>query len=86
MTSQLGDATSGCLSAGAHFNPFSKTHGAPSDTNRHVGDLGNIQSNSSGVASFSFTDKVITLNGPFSIIGRSVVVHAVRSSVYQFAM
>ena len=55
-----------------------KKHGAPSDSERHFGDLGNIQSISSGIAKFSFTDKLLTLNGPFSIIGRSVVVHAVR--------
>ncbi|THH05503.1 hypothetical protein EW145_g4745 [Phellinidium pouzarii] len=73
---QLGDATSGCTSAGPHFNPLGKTHGAPSDSNRHVGDLGNIQSDASGVASLSFSDKLLSLNGPFSIVGRSVVVHA----------
>ena len=55
-----------------------KKHGAPSDSERHFGDLGNIQRNSSGIAKFSFTDKLLTLNVPFSIIGRSVVVHAVR--------
>ncbi|KAH8114726.1 superoxide dismutase [Phellopilus nigrolimitatus] len=73
---QLGDVTSGCISAGPHFNPLGKTHGAPSDSNRHIGDLGNIQSNASGIAAFSFSDKLLSLNGPFSIVGRSVVVHA----------
>ena len=67
------------MSSGAHFNPFNANHGAPSDKERHVGDLGNIESNSSGVAAFSFTDKAISLNGPLSVIGRTLVVHAVRS-------
>lgn len=31
---QFGDATNGCLSAGAHFNPTGNTHGAPEDENR----------------------------------------------------
>ncbi|OBZ71420.1 Superoxide dismutase [Cu-Zn] [Grifola frondosa] len=71
-----GDLSAGCASAGAHFNPFGKTHGSPSATARHVGDLGNIESNPDGVASFVFRDSLISLNGPLSIVGRAVVVHA----------
>lgn len=67
--SELGDLSGGCLSTGAHFNPFNKFHGAPTDSTRHVGDLGNIASDEHGVATFSFTDDVISLNGPKSIIG-----------------
>ncbi|CAN6649815.1 superoxide dismutase [Cu-Zn] [Trichomonascus vanleenenianus] len=73
---QFGDNTNGCTSAGPHFNPFSKTHGAPTDEVRHVGDLGNVETDSKGVAKGSFQDKVITLFGANSIIGRSLVVHA----------
>ncbi|RDX49886.1 hypothetical protein OH76DRAFT_1438193 [Lentinus brumalis] len=71
-----GDLSNGCTSAGPHFNPFERTHGAPTDINRHVGDLGNIAADSKGVAAFSFEDTLISLNGPLSIIGRTVVVHA----------
>ncbi|KAF7365159.1 NAD(P)-bd-dom domain-containing protein [Mycena venus] len=73
---QSGDLTDGCLSAGPHFNPFSKNHGAPSDTERHVGDLGNIKTDEAGTASFEFEDSLISLNGPLSIVGRAVVLHA----------
>ncbi|KAF9019029.1 hypothetical protein BDZ89DRAFT_1073396 [Hymenopellis radicata] len=73
---QFGDLTNGCVSAGPHFNPFGKTHGAPADDERHVGDLGNIETDEDGVASFVLTDELLTLNGPRSIIGRAVVVHA----------
>lgn len=67
--SALGDLTEGCLSTGSHFNPFNKPHGARTDSVRHVGDLGNIASDEHGTATFSFTDDVISLNGPKSIIG-----------------
>jgi len=75
---ELGNTTGGCLSTGSHFNPDGNTHGAPSDqsSKRHAGDLGNIQSDSNGTAKLSLTDGVISLNGAYSIIGRSVVVHA----------
>ncbi len=68
--SELGNLTGGCLSTGAHYNPEGKNHGAPTDwPNRHVGDLGNVQSNGSGVATLNFTDPGISLTGPSSIIG-----------------
>lgn len=71
----FGDNTNGCTSAGPHFNPFSKEHGAPEDDNRHVGDLGNITTDSEGVAKGSKQDTLVKLLGADSIIGRSVVVH-----------
>ncbi|PPQ96676.1 hypothetical protein CVT26_010305, partial [Gymnopilus dilepis] len=73
---QFGDLSDGCLSAGPHFNPYGKTHGAPTASSRHVGDLGNIEADDNGVANFEISDKLISLNGPRSIIGRAVVVHA----------
>ncbi|KAK0216453.1 superoxide dismutase [Armillaria nabsnona] len=74
---ESGNLTDGCTSAGAHYNPFNTTHGAPTDSveSRHVGDLGNIQSDENGVAVLDFSDNIIKLEGPLSIIGRSVVVH-----------
>lgn len=54
---------------------FQATHGGRNASVRHVGDLGNIEANSAGVANFSFVDNVITLTGANSIIGRAVVVH-----------
>lgn len=67
--SQWGDLTNGCDSAGPHFNPYGKDHGGPSDDERHVGDLGNIQSDDKGNAKYSFKDTVISLHGANSIIG-----------------
>ncbi|KAI5958561.1 SOD1 [Candida theae] len=72
----FGDNTNGCTSAGPHFNPFKKTHGAPEDDERHVGDLGNISTDSQGVAKGTKQDLLIKLIGENSILGRTVVVHA----------
>ncbi|KAI9227031.1 MAG: copper/zinc superoxide dismutase [Piptocephalis tieghemiana] len=72
---EFGDNTNGCTSAGSHFNPHSNTHGAPSDENRHLGDLGNVVADSNGKVEVTFEDRQISLIGPLSIVGRSVVVH-----------
>lgn len=63
-------------SAGGHFDPEGKPHGGPGDEMRHIGDLGNIEADENGVAEFSFTDKHLQLDGPASIIGRGLIVHA----------
>jgi Cu-Zn family superoxide dismutase len=73
---EFGDNTNGCTSAGPHYNPFKKSHGAPEDDVRHVGDLGNITTDASGVSKGEKRDLQIKLIGENSIIGRTVVVHA----------
>ncbi|KAJ7069745.1 superoxide dismutase [Mycena amicta] len=73
---QYGDLTGGCVSAGGHYNPLSKNHGPRGEKTRHVGDLGNIKSDEAGVATFSFEDSLVSLNGPLSVLGRAVVIHA----------
>ncbi len=70
----LSDTQTG-KSAGGHFNPTDQPHGKPSDEQRHVGDLGNIEAGENGVAKIEMTDDVITLSGPNSIIGRSLMIH-----------
>lgn len=62
-------------SAGGHYNPTHQPHGRRTDQERHVGDLGNIEANEEGVARFDFTDRVIDLGGPHSVVGRALVVH-----------
>ncbi|XP_018306462.1 superoxide dismutase [Cu-Zn], chloroplastic isoform X1 [Mycetomoellerius zeteki] len=73
---EKGNLSEGCKSTGAHFNPENNTHGAPEDTVRHVGDLGNIMANSEGEAIINITDNIISLRGSNSIVGRSIVVHS----------
>ncbi|CAO3693117.1 unnamed protein product [Rhizopus stolonifer] len=73
---EFGDNTNGCISAGPHYNPHGKTHGAPEAEVRHAGDLGNITALASGEATLKIEDSQIKLIGPHSIIGRTVVIHA----------
>nr|CAI5844069.1 unnamed protein product [Callosobruchus analis] len=73
---EFGDNTNGCISAGAHFNPHGKDHAGPKDADRHVGDLGNVEAGSNGVAKINIEDCVISLEGEHNVIGRTIVVHA----------
>ncbi|XP_063042511.1 copper chaperone for superoxide dismutase-like [Engraulis encrasicolus] len=69
----LGDLTQDCMSCGDHYNPHGKPHGAPQDTERHAGDLGNIMAGPDGRASFRLEDTQLKV---WDVIGRSLVVDA----------
>ncbi|XP_028330360.1 copper chaperone for superoxide dismutase isoform X2 [Gouania willdenowi] len=69
----LGDLTQDCLSCGEHYNPFGKSHGGPADTERHVGDLGNVVAAEDGRASFRLEDSQLKV---WDVIGRSLVIDA----------
>lgn len=74
---QYGDCSaSDGTSAGGHFNPENKQHGAPGDAERHVGDLGNLDANSTGRAHYERVDHVIAFQGTHDIIGRAIIIHA----------
>ncbi|XP_043272683.1 superoxide dismutase [Cu-Zn]-like isoform X2 [Venturia canescens] len=73
---EKGDLSNGCLSTGAHFNPFNHSHGAPQDPVRHAGDLGNVLANDGGVVNVHITDTVINLTGENNILGLSIVIHS----------
>lgn len=72
---QWGNLTKGCITAGPHFNPLNKQHGGPHDDERHIGDLGNVESDNDGNGKYELIDTSITLFGCSSIIGRSFVLH-----------
>lgn len=55
----------------ALVNPFGKTHGAPEDEERHVGDLGNFKTDAEGNAVGSKQDKLVKLIGAESVLGVS---------------
>merc|ERR1712107_170933 len=68
--------SNGCLSAGPHYNPFNKEHGGPDDEERHVGDLGNIDANAEGIAKGQIVDRLVKIEGEYTVIGGSFMVHA----------
>jgi len=70
-----GDLGNNCEAAGPHYNPTGERHGGLNTPQRHIGDFGNIFADSTGFARVGFTDSVVPLAGPFSIIGRALVVH-----------
>lgn len=63
-------------SAGGHFNPTNDPHADHGAERRHVGDFGNITATSAGVAHKEFLDKKLSFDGPNSIVGKGVIVHA----------
>jgi len=63
-------------SVGPIYNPHGKAHGAPGDSERHVGSLGNIVADASSRSKGKMKDALVKIDGPFSVVGRSFTVHA----------
>jgi Cu-Zn family superoxide dismutase len=57
------------------YDPLDKPHGGPADRESQFGDWGNITADENGHASKEWIDIDLSLDGPYSVIGRSVVVH-----------
>ena len=73
---EFGDCSAAdASSAGGHFNPMKKPHGAPDAAERHAGDLGNLEADSTGKAHLELKDSMLKLSGENSILGRGVIVH-----------
>ncbi|XP_033647551.1 superoxide dismutase [Cu-Zn]-like [Asterias rubens] len=70
-----GDLRNGCGSAGGHYNPGGNNHSAPYDSDRHMGDWGNVQADESGMVQTSFSDKEAVIVGKNTVIGRTIVIH-----------
>lgn len=74
---EYGDCSSpDATSAGGHFNPGDMPHASPIADKHHVGDMGNIEADGTGLARLDQLDPHMTFQGPNSIIGRAVIVHA----------
>jgi superoxide dismutase, Cu-Zn family len=63
-------------SAGGHFNPTGDPHAGPKDDKRHEGDMGNIEADKDGAVALEYVDAKLSFDGPGSILGRGVIVHA----------
>jgi Cu-Zn family superoxide dismutase len=73
---EFGDCSAAdASSAGSHFNPMKKPHGAPDNAERHAGDMGNLEADSTGKAHLELKDSMLKLSGENSILGRGVIVH-----------
>jgi len=70
-----GDLSSACVGAGGHFNPFNKSHSGPTSSERHVGDLGNVEADGSGNVVTEIVDNQATVDGNINIIGKAIVIH-----------
>lgn len=49
-------------------------HGCPGDSLRQLGDLGNVEADHSGTASYQRTDPLLRLHGSKSVLGRTIVI------------
>ena len=76
-----GNLTQGCVTAGPHWNPEGKTHGGPGKEVRHHGDLGNIVAGEDGKGTLTLTDDKLMIYGELSIVGRSMVCHALEDDL-----
>jgi Cu-Zn family superoxide dismutase len=74
---EKGDCSSGDgMSAGGHFNPSAAPHGAHGAGMHHAGDLPSLRADASGVATFSFESRTITVaSGVSDIVGKGLIVH-----------
>jgi len=71
------------MCTGSHFNPAGSQHGDADAAERHVGDLGNIEADAAGNATFKKTISALSLNGSHSPVGRAIVVHANQDDLSQ---
>jgi Cu-Zn family superoxide dismutase len=64
-------------SAGGHFNPSAQPHALPSQSPRHLGDLGNITVGSDGKGTLEIVaaDANLEDGDPSSFLGRAIIIH-----------
>jgi len=75
---EKGDCSSGDgMSAGGHFNPGGKPHGAHDSAERHAGDLPSLKADAAGRVDMRVQLTGLTIgSGAADIVGRGLIVHA----------
>ena len=63
------------MKLGEHYNPLNRDHAGLIGCNRHLGDLGNINVDEQGKTYIDITAPHISINGKYSVLGRSIVIH-----------
>lgn len=75
---EKGDCGDEGKAAGGHFAPRNHPHG-PQDGPHHAGDMPSLKADAAGNAAVNFRTKDLTIAaGPYSAVGKAVVVHAGR--------
>lgn len=73
---EAADCSGDGLGTKGHFNPGGTAHGKLGGHVHHAGDLQSLRADASGVATFDFTAKGLTVTaGPNSVVGRGLIVH-----------
>lgn len=67
--------------AGGHWNPDNRPHGAPGDAESHAGDFGNLTADEDGTADFEITSERYSLGtgeapSVFDEDGTAIILHA----------
>ena len=75
---EKGDCSSGDgVSAGGHFNPAGKPHGAHDSAERHAGDLPSLKADAAGRVDVKFELAGIAVgSGAADVVGKGLIVHA----------
>lgn len=70
-----GNTKCGPTSLCDHYNPTHQNHGGLNEVASHIGDLGNITSNSKGIIDQTLIADRVRLSGARSVFGRSMIIH-----------
>lgn len=68
-------------SAGGHFNPYHKPHDGISGQERHLGDLGNLETDTRGVAKKEIMIPKYSQGDLGLLAGKSVLIHEKRDDM-----